>query len=91
MFQTNELMDELQALKRDVSRLLNSTGEELFDAAKSGAETLADQIKVALNDLGETLGQQEDRIGEILSDRPIATLASAFALGVVVGFMMRRH
>ena len=91
MFQTNELRDELQALKRDVSRLLNAKGEDILGASKSSAEALADQIKAALNDLGETLGQEEDRIGEIISDRPIVTLASAFALGVVVGFMLRRR
>jgi hypothetical protein len=55
MFQTDELRDELQALKIDVSRLLNTTSEELFDASKNRAEALAGQIKAALNDLGETL------------------------------------
>jgi ElaB/YqjD/DUF883 family membrane-anchored ribosome-binding protein len=90
MLHSNELRDELQTLKRDVSRLLTATGEGILDASKNRAEALADQIKAALNDLGETLGQEEDRIGDILSDRPIATLASAFALGVVVGFMLRR-
>jgi ElaB/YqjD/DUF883 family membrane-anchored ribosome-binding protein len=50
-----------------------------------------DQIKAALNDLGQTLSEQEEHVGNIVSERPIATLASAFALGVVVGFMLRRH
>jgi ElaB/YqjD/DUF883 family membrane-anchored ribosome-binding protein len=91
MFDSSELRDELQALKADVSRLLNTTSEGIFDASKTGAEALADQIKAALNDLGETLGEQEDRIENLVSDRPITSLASAFALGVVVGFMLRRH
>jgi ElaB/YqjD/DUF883 family membrane-anchored ribosome-binding protein len=91
MLHSNELRNELQTLKSDVSRLLNTTGEGIYDASKSRADALADQIKAALDDLGETLGQEEDRIGDIISDRPIASLASAFALGVVVGFMLRRH
>lgn len=91
MFNSSEPRDELQALKADVSRLLNTTSEAIFDASKTGAEALADQIKAALNDLGETLGEQEDRIENLVSDRPITSLASAFALGVVVGFMLRRH
>lgn len=91
MFGSSELIDELQALKDDVSRLLNTTGEGLFDASKDRAEALADQIKAALNDLGETLSEQEDHVEKIISDRPIASLASAFALGVVIGFMLRRH
>ncbi len=91
MFDSSELKDELQALKDDVSRLLNTAGEGIFDASKSRADALADQIKAALNDLSETLGEQEDHVGNIISDRPITSLASAFALGVVVGCMLRKH
>jgi ElaB/YqjD/DUF883 family membrane-anchored ribosome-binding protein len=89
MFDTSGLGDELLALKSEVSRLLNPEG--LFDASKDHAEVLADQIKAALNDLTKTLGEQEDRLENLISDRPVASLASAFALGVVVGFMLRRH
>jgi ElaB/YqjD/DUF883 family membrane-anchored ribosome-binding protein len=91
MFDSGELRDELQELKADVSRLLNTTSEEIFDASRNHAEALADQIKAALNDLGDTLSEQEEHLESIISDRPIASLAAAFALGAVVGFMLRRH
>jgi ElaB/YqjD/DUF883 family membrane-anchored ribosome-binding protein len=81
----------LRALKGELSRLLNTTSDDIFDASKIRAEALADQIKSALNELGETLSEQEDHIEKLISDRPITTLASAFALGVVVGFLLRRH
>jgi ElaB/YqjD/DUF883 family membrane-anchored ribosome-binding protein len=91
MFDSSELRDELESLKGDVSRLLNTAGEDIFDSGKNRAEALADQIKAALNDLGETLSAQEENLESIISERPITSLASAFALGVVVGFMLRRH
>jgi ElaB/YqjD/DUF883 family membrane-anchored ribosome-binding protein len=91
MFDSGELRDELQTLKAEMSRLLNTTGEEILDASRSHAEALADQIKAALNDLGDTLGEQEDNLESIISERPIASIASAFALGIVVGLMLRRH
>jgi ElaB/YqjD/DUF883 family membrane-anchored ribosome-binding protein len=91
MLDSSELRDELQALKGEVSRLLNTTGEGLFDTSKNRAEALADQIKAALSELGETLSEQEDHLENIIADRPVTSLASAFALGVVVGFMLRRH
>jgi ElaB/YqjD/DUF883 family membrane-anchored ribosome-binding protein len=91
MFDSSELRDELESLKGDVSRLLNTAGEEIFDTGKNRTEALADQIKSALNDLGETLSAQEENLESIISERPITSLASAFALGVVVGFMLRRH
>jgi ElaB/YqjD/DUF883 family membrane-anchored ribosome-binding protein len=90
MFNSSELGDELQALKSEMSRLLDTTGEGLFDSAKSRADALADQIKAALNELGEILSEQEDHVEALITERPIATTASAFALGVVIGFMLKR-
>ena len=91
MFNSSELSDELQALKSEVSRLLNADGDGMFDAARSRVDALADQINAALNDLGETLSEHEDHVEALIAERPIATVASAFALGVVIGFMLRRH
>ena len=85
------LNEELQSLKADISQLLNATGEGFFDATKNRADALADQIKAALSELGETLSQNEEQVGRLVSERPIASLASAFALGLAIGFMLRRH
>jgi ElaB/YqjD/DUF883 family membrane-anchored ribosome-binding protein len=89
MFHSSELGDELQALKDDVAALLNTGREGIFAASNTGAAALADQIKAALTE--ETLSEQEDHLENIISDRPITSLASAFALGVVIGAMLRRH
>jgi ElaB/YqjD/DUF883 family membrane-anchored ribosome-binding protein len=91
MFNPGDLGDELLVLKGEMSRLLNATGDGLLDVSKDRAEALADQIKAALNELGQTLGEQEDHLDNFISDRPVTSLASAFALGVVIGFMLRRH
>jgi hypothetical protein len=77
-------------LKQGVTRLLSTASEEVADASITYADALAGQIKAALNELSETLSREESRIGAIVSDRPVTTLASAFALGVVVGFALRR-
>jgi ElaB/YqjD/DUF883 family membrane-anchored ribosome-binding protein len=91
MFNSSELRDELLTLKGDVSRLFNTASEGILDTSKARAEALAEQIKAALNELGETVSEQEDQVQDLISERPVTTLASAFALGVVVGFMLRRH
>jgi ElaB/YqjD/DUF883 family membrane-anchored ribosome-binding protein len=91
MFNSSELRDELLALQGDVSRLLNTASEGIFDSSRNRAEAIADQIKTALNDLGETLSQEEEQVDKMISEHPIASLASAFALGLAVGFMLRRH
>ena len=90
MFNSSELGDELLALKSEVSQLFNNNGDGMFDAAKTRADAVADQIKSALSELGETLSEQEDHVETLIAERPIAMMASAFALGVVIGFMLRR-
>ena len=91
MFDTGRMSEELKALKVDVSRLLNTTGEEMFDASKTRADALADQIKAALEELGETVSEEQAQLQGLIAERPVTSLASAFALGVLVGFMLRRH
>ena len=87
MFDSEALRDELKSL----SRVLNANGEEMLNQSKARAEALADQIKTARNELGEALGQEESHVEKMVAERPIASLASAFALGVVVGFLASRH
>lgn len=91
MFNSAELRNELHALKREVAHLLGTTDDSLLDGVRNGADALADQIKSALNELGETMAEKEDHVEALIAERPIATLASAFALGVVIGFMLRRR
>lgn len=91
MFGPNIVSDELQALKVDLSRLLADQAESIVDQSRSQAEALADQIKAALNELGEVLSDEEAQLARLVSERPVTALASAFALGMIVGLTMRRH
>jgi ElaB/YqjD/DUF883 family membrane-anchored ribosome-binding protein len=91
MFDSEALRDELRSLKVDLSRVLNANGEEMLNQSEARAEALADQIKITRNDLGEALGREESHVEKMVAERPIASLASALALGVVVGFLASRH
>lgn len=91
MFDTDRMSEELRTLKVDVTRLMSTAGEEMFESSKHRAEALADQIRAALAELGETFEQEQEQLQGLVAERPITSLASAFALGVVVGFMLRRH
>jgi len=91
MFDSDRMSEELRTLKVDVAQLLSAAGEEMFESSKDRAEILADQIKVALAELGETVSEEQEQLHDLMRERPVASLASAFALGVVVGFMLRRH
>lgn len=91
MFDSDRISEELRTLKVDVTRLLSTAGEETFESSKDRADALADQIRAALIELGETVDEEQEQLQGLIAERPIASLASAFALGVAVGFMLRRH
>jgi ElaB/YqjD/DUF883 family membrane-anchored ribosome-binding protein len=91
MVKSSEMGDELHALKSELSHLMSVSADDMFDAAKSRSEALVEQIKDVLNELGETLSAEEEYVERLIAERPIAALASAFALGIAIGFMLRRH
>lgn len=90
MLTSTELHDELLALKADAARLLGTAGDELLKASRERADNLAEQLKSALDKLGRNLGQEEKQLEKLVIERPVAALACAFAVGIVVGFALRR-
>jgi ElaB/YqjD/DUF883 family membrane-anchored ribosome-binding protein len=91
MFKSGELGDELLALKSEMSRLLSMPADDMFEAMANRSEAFADQIKTTLSELGETLSEEEEHVERLIAERPIAALASAFVLGIAIGFMLRGH
>ncbi len=91
MFKSSELGDELMALKSEMSRLLGVNADDMLETARNNSEALAEQIKAALSDLGDSLSEEEEHVERLVAERPIMAIASAFALGIAVGFMLRRH
>ena len=55
MVKSSELGNELHALKSEMSHLMSTPADDMFDAAKSRSEALAEQIKDTLNELGDDL------------------------------------
>ena len=91
MFKAGELGDELLALKSELSRLLSTPADDVLGTAKRQSEVFAGKVKATLGDLGETLSKEEEHIEQLIAERPLVAIASAFALGIAVGFMLRRH
>ncbi len=90
MLTSTELRDELMALKADAARLLGTAGDETLKASRERADNFAEQLKSALDELGRNLGEEEKQVEKLVAERPIAALACAFAVGIVVGIALRR-
>jgi ElaB/YqjD/DUF883 family membrane-anchored ribosome-binding protein len=86
MMASNELRNELLALKADAARLLGTAGDEMIKASRQRADDLAEQLKSALGDFAE----EEKQLEKLVAERPVATLACAFAVGVLIGLALRR-
>ena len=91
MLKSSELGEELHALKSELSHLVSASADDMFDAAKSRSDALAEQIKDTLTELGATLSAEEEHVEKLIAERPIAALASALALGMAISFMLGRH
>jgi ElaB/YqjD/DUF883 family membrane-anchored ribosome-binding protein len=87
---STELRDELLALKADAARLLGAAGDEMLKASRERADALSEQLKSALDELGQVLNEEEKQLEGLVAERPIAALACAFAVGIAVGFALRR-
>jgi ElaB/YqjD/DUF883 family membrane-anchored ribosome-binding protein len=87
---STELRDELLALKGDAARLLGAAGDEMLKASRERADALTEQLKSALDELGQVLNEEEKQIEGLVAERPIVALACAFAVGIAVGFALRR-
>lgn len=86
----NKLTEELEQLHKEITSALSGSGEQILEASRARLEDLSKQLRTALNDLGGNLAQQERQAERIISDRPLVTLASALALGVAIGLVLRR-
>lgn len=87
---SSEFHDELLALRADAARLLGTAGDEMLKASRERADKFTDQLKTALDALADNLGGEERQLEKLIAERPIAAMAGAFALGIVVGLALRR-
>lgn len=90
MSTSRELRDELLSLKADAVRLLGTAGDGLLKTSREHVDAFADQLKSALEEIGRDLEQEEKQIEKLVAERPIAALACAFAVGIVVGLALKR-
>ncbi|CCE04171.1 conserved hypothetical protein [Bradyrhizobium sp. STM 3843] len=91
MFDTRGIRDELQALKNDLADALSKRGESILDMSENEVRSAAAQMSSALKELSDTLEREEAQLEKLVGEHPIAALASALALGVTIGWLLRRH
>jgi hypothetical protein len=85
-----DITDELHALKRDAGRLLNTGAEEWRQRSHDKTQALVADVKTFLTDMRDVLTLEEAEIERAFAGRAMPALATAFALGIAVGWIWKR-
>ncbi len=81
------LRTELDSLTRELSQLLRGAGAPRDNP---DAQPAAGMLAAAIEALGMRLSETDVQVERMIRDRPIVATASAFALGLAVGLLLRR-
>jgi len=90
MSYSRDIVEELHALKREAGQTLKASAEEWRTASREKAHSLSGELKTFLTDLRDTLALDESEIERAFAGRAIPALATALAVGIAIGFVLRR-
>ena len=86
----HEILDELHALKQDVTRLVGSRTEEWCEASSQKAKDIAADVKAFLTDFRDAIALEEEDIERVFAGRAATALTTALVLGIVIGWALRK-
>jgi ElaB/YqjD/DUF883 family membrane-anchored ribosome-binding protein len=80
------IRNELDALAQELGQLLRNVGARHAGSAQPSSEPVAAVIDV----LGTALNEADFEVERLIRARPIMATATAFAIGMAVGLLLRR-
>ena len=89
MTNRHDIRNELHALKAEAAHLLGPRAEELREASHQKAKEIAADVKAFLSDFRDAIALEEEEIARAFAGRAATALATALALGIVIGWTMR--
>ncbi len=90
MLVTHDIRDELLTLKAEAAQLRGACPEELREPSGQKAQEIAAEVKNFLSDFRDAIVLEEEEIARAFAGRAATALATALALGIVIGWAMRR-
>ncbi len=85
-----DIVEELDALKREAGHALKKGAEEWQNISPEKAHSLAAELKTFLSELRGALALDEAEIERAFAGRAVPALATALAVGIAIGFVLRR-
>lgn len=81
----NELSAELEILRKDLRRCAETAADALKSGADSASENASAEFERILADIKAHLDGAQSQAEQLVTDQPVAAVASAFLAGVAVG------
>jgi hypothetical protein len=86
-----EITEELHALKREAGNKLKMSAEEWQQISREKAHSVAEDVKTLLTDFRDALALDEAEVERAFAGRAVPALATALAVGIALGFLLRRR
>ena len=87
--QVAQLQNDLKSITSTLSRMGNSTVDDLKGAARSTVKDVADRGQSALDTAQEEFGELEKQLKDTIREKPLTAVAGALALGFVLAVLTR--
>jgi len=85
-----DVMEELHALKREAGHRLKTGADEWQQMSREKAQSVAADVKTFLTDVRDALALDEAEIERAFAGRAVPALATALAVGIAIGWLLRR-
>ncbi|MDF1722396.1 MAG: hypothetical protein P1U65_17110 [Minwuia sp.] len=90
----DDLRDDFDKLRADMAALVHQvaelSGDKVRDTTKAASDTARQKASDVREQANETYAAGRNWLTTQATDRPLATIAVAAAIGVVIGRMMRK-
>jgi ElaB/YqjD/DUF883 family membrane-anchored ribosome-binding protein len=91
MSYTHRLGEELDTLRRELSRLVDENGAAAVSASRERIDEAAKLLDGLMDEVEQLVAREEERIETLISSRPIMSIAAAFLTGVALGYILGRR
>jgi len=91
MSYTHRLGEELDTLRVDLTRLVDENAAAAMSASREKIDEAAKMLGGVMDEIEQLVAREEEHIEDLISSRPVMSVAAAFVAGVALGYVLRRR
>jgi ElaB/YqjD/DUF883 family membrane-anchored ribosome-binding protein len=88
---THRLGEELDTLRVDLTRLVDENAAAAMSASREKIDEAARMLGGVMDEIEQLVTREEEHIEDLISSRPVMSVAAAFLAGIALGYVLRRR